>query len=46
MQAVLQGAVILAKARNILGAAIDAVDHLHRYIELLFNHRNPEKETL
>jgi len=45
-QAALQGAFILAKAKNDVGAAIEAVDHLHRYIELLFNHPNATKETL
>ena len=35
-QAALQGAFILAKAKNNVGAAIDAVDHLHRYIQVLF----------
>jgi len=45
-QAAIQGAFILAKAKNGIAPAIDAVDHLHRYIELLFNHPNPIKETL
>lgn len=45
-QAAIQGAFILAKAKNSAAPAIDAVDHLRRYIELLFNHPNPEKETL
>ncbi len=44
-QAAIQGAFILAKAKNGVAPAIDVVDHLHRYIELLFNHPNPEKET-
>lgn len=35
-QAVLQGAFILAKARNDAAVAIDSVDHLKRYFELLF----------
>jgi TetR/AcrR family transcriptional repressor of nem operon len=35
-QAVLQGAFILAKATGGAKAAADAVDHLRRYIELLF----------
>jgi TetR/AcrR family transcriptional regulator, transcriptional repressor for nem operon len=35
-QAVLQGAFILAKATGGARAAADAVDHLRRYIELLF----------
>lgn len=45
-QVALQGAFILAKAKNEIGPAIEAVDHLHRYIELLFKHPNPVKETL
>lgn len=36
-QVALQGAFILAKAKNNVAPAIDAVDHLHRYIRLLFN---------
>ena len=35
-QAVLQGAFILAKARGSAAIAIASIDHLHRYIELLF----------
>jgi len=42
-QAVLQGAFILAKATGSAKAAADAVDHLHRYVELLFN-RAQQKE--
>ncbi len=36
-QASLQGAFILAKAKDDAGVAISAIDHLRRYIELLFN---------
>jgi len=36
-QAVLQGAFILAKAKGSAAVAADSVDHLRRYIELLFN---------
>lgn len=36
MQAVVQGAFIMAKARQDRQAAIDSLDHLHRYVELLF----------
>lgn len=36
-QAVLQGAFILAKASGGASVAVDSVDHLRRYIELLFN---------
>jgi len=37
-QAVLQGAFVLAKAKNDPQIAIDSVIHLRRYIELLFHH--------
>lgn len=40
-QAVLQGAFILAKAKGGAEVAADSVDHLRRYIELLFG-RRPE----
>jgi TetR/AcrR family transcriptional regulator, transcriptional repressor for nem operon len=36
-QAVLQGAFILAKAKGGAGIAAESIDHLARYIELLFN---------
>ena len=36
-QAVLQGAFILAKANGGAAVALDSIDHLRRYIELLFN---------
>jgi TetR/AcrR family transcriptional repressor of nem operon len=36
MQAVLQGAFILAKAKGNAGVAEASVDHLRRYVELLF----------
>ena len=35
-QAVLQGAFILAKATGGASIAADSIDHLHRYLELLF----------
>ncbi len=35
-QAVLQGAFILAKAKRDAAVAIESVDHLRRYLELLF----------
>jgi TetR/AcrR family transcriptional repressor of nem operon len=35
-QAVIQGAFILAKARNDQGVAIDCIDHLKRYVMLIF----------
>jgi TetR/AcrR family transcriptional repressor of nem operon len=39
IQAVLQGAFIMAKARQDVQAAHDSIDHLHRYLELLFPRR-------
>ena len=38
-QAVLQGAFILAKAKGGPDAAADSVDHLRRYVELLFGRK-------
>ncbi len=37
-QAVIQGAFVLAKARNGPQVAIDCLDHLRRYLEMLFPH--------
>ena len=37
-QAVIQGAFILAKARNDLALARESILHLRRYVELLFHH--------
>jgi TetR/AcrR family transcriptional repressor of nem operon len=37
-QAVIQGAFVLAKARNDLTIAADSILHLRRYIELLFHY--------
>ncbi len=44
-QAVLQGAFILAKAKGGAEIAISSVDHLHRYIELLFRPRTDQEGT-
>jgi TetR/AcrR family transcriptional repressor of nem operon len=41
-QAVIQGAFILAKAQGSAGIAADSLDHLRRYIELLFAQPNPQ----
>jgi TetR/AcrR family transcriptional repressor of nem operon len=41
-QAVLQGAFILAKATGDAQVAAQSVDHLHRYIELLFRADKPK----
>jgi TetR/AcrR family transcriptional regulator, transcriptional repressor for nem operon len=42
-QAVLQGAFILAKAKGGANVAADSVDHLRRYVELLFDHGAQER---
>ena len=44
MQAALQGAFILAKARNGVSPAMDTMDHLRRYIQLLFHQPQTAKE--
>lgn len=44
-QAVLQGAFVLAKAKDSADVAIECVDHLRRYVELLFQPREG-KESL
>jgi TetR/AcrR family transcriptional repressor of nem operon len=36
-QAVIQGAFILAKAKGGVEIAADSIDHLHRYVEMLFD---------
>lgn len=49
MQAVVQGAFVMAKARQDRQAAIDSVDHLYRYVELLFARsirKQPRKQSL
>jgi TetR/AcrR family transcriptional repressor of nem operon len=45
-QAVLQGAFILAKARNGAEIAAASIDHLRRYIELLFDFTNAKGRKL
>jgi TetR/AcrR family transcriptional repressor of nem operon len=45
VQAVLQGAFILAKAAGDPAMATECVDHLKRYIELLFQPRSPQGEA-
>lgn len=37
MQAVIQGAFVMAKARQDRQAALDSLDHLYRYVEMLFD---------
>lgn len=44
-QAVIQGAFVLAKARQDRQAAVDALDHLHRYVEMLFTHSTTRKNS-
>ena len=44
-QAVLQGAFILAKATNDPKVALQSVDHLYRYIELLFRNEQDRRKT-
>jgi TetR/AcrR family transcriptional repressor of nem operon len=46
-QAVLQGAFILAKAKGNAAIAAASIDHLRRYIELLFqpSKKRKNKET-
>jgi TetR/AcrR family transcriptional repressor of nem operon len=44
-QAVLQGAFILAKAKGGSQVAADSIDHLRRYIELLFEHGKDREKT-
>jgi TetR/AcrR family transcriptional regulator, transcriptional repressor for nem operon len=43
-QAVLQGAFILAKATGGPEVAAESVDHLRRYVEMLFKHQTKEKQ--
>jgi TetR/AcrR family transcriptional repressor of nem operon len=45
-QAAIQGAFILAKAKHSPAIAAACIDHLRRYLELLFVQPQPEKETL
>lgn len=44
-QAVLQGAFILAKAKGGAAIAADSIDHLKRYISLLFANPQPGERT-
>jgi hypothetical protein len=44
-QAVIQGAFILAKAKHGREVAADCIDHLHRYIELLFAQPKTQTKT-
>lgn len=44
-QAVLQGAFIMAKAKGNAAIAAASIDHLHRYIELLFHATRPKRKA-
>jgi TetR/AcrR family transcriptional repressor of nem operon len=44
-QAVLQGAFVLAKAKGGAAVAADNVDHLHRYLKLLFSSTPDQQPT-
>ena len=44
-QAVVQGAFVLAKATGSAKAAADSIDHLRRYVELLFERRGAKRTT-
>ena len=46
MQAVLQGAFVLAKAKHGPEIASDCLTHLRRYIEMLFSVPQPKEQTL
>jgi TetR/AcrR family transcriptional repressor of nem operon len=45
IQAVVQGAFVMAKARQDRQAAIDSLDHLCRYVELLFSDSTTKRST-
>lgn len=45
-QATIQGAFILAKAKHNSAIASECIDHLHRYLELLFNQPKSPKEIV
>lgn len=42
-QAVIQGAFILAKAKGNPDVALESIDHLRRYVELIFSNNKKEK---
>jgi TetR/AcrR family transcriptional repressor of nem operon len=44
-QAVLQGAFVLAKAKGGAEVAADSIDHLRRYVELLFNRKGKKAKS-
>ena len=44
IQAVIQGAFVMAKARQDVKAARDSLDHLYRYVELLFGRSTTQRK--
>ena len=46
MQAVIQGAFILAKAQKNAGVAVGCLDHLGRFLKLLFLYSSAKSERL
>jgi TetR/AcrR family transcriptional repressor of nem operon len=44
-QAVLQGAFVLAKAKGSAAVAVDSINHLRRYVELLFNRKGKKAKS-
>jgi TetR/AcrR family transcriptional repressor of nem operon len=44
-QAVIQGAFILAKAKNGPEIAVECLEHLRRYLEMLFNRPKQQEGT-
>ena len=46
MQAVLQGSIVLAKARQCPDSAVESLRHLRRYLELLFHRHGESQERL
>jgi TetR/AcrR family transcriptional repressor of nem operon len=45
IQAVLQGAFVMAKARQDARAAADSIQHLYRYVEMLFPRSTRKQST-
>ena len=43
-QAVIQGAFVLAKAKDGPAVAADSIDHLRRYLEILFTQSNSKEK--
>jgi len=45
-QAVIQGAFVLAKAQHSPSVAVDSIDHLRRYLEILFTQSKAQEKPL